>query len=190
MLLPLLFYFTLFNLSYTGHSPSDKTDFYNDPNLQLSPNSFQKQVDSFYEAFDHFDEIHSKNSISLKEPTFAILESSQPEKSSNEFEKQKKKSLYAKAGKKLSRAEMDEETVKKLREKDRLNSRMRRDVLKKQKLGEIPISETQEENLQKLHQSRKLSLAKYYRKKSVDPTWVQGRKEAKKRKLSEKKTDK
>lgn len=187
MFFPLLFCFTLFNLSSTGDSPSHKTDFYNDPNLQLSPNSFQKQVDSFYEAFDHFDEIHPKSSIPIKEPKFAILESSQSETISNELKNQKRTSLYRKAGKRLSRAEMNEETVKQLREKDRLNSQMRRNILKKQKLGQIPMFKSQEEHFQKLHQSKKLSSAKYYRKMSVDPTWVQGKKDAKKQKLMEKK---
>lgn len=191
MLFPILFYFTLFNLSYTGDSPSHKTDFYNDPNLQLSPNSFQKQVDSFYEAFDHFDRVYPKDSQltsipTTKESTFSILESSQPKTVSNDVKTQRGTSLYRKAGKRLSRAEMNEKTLSELREKDRLNSQMRRNVLKKQKLGEIPMSKSQQENFQKLHQSKKLSSAKYYRKKSVDPKWVQQRKEDKKRRLMEK----
>lgn len=130
-----MFYALLFHilvltaLAYGGDSSKHSKNVYNDPDLQLSPNSLQNKVDSYYEALEHFDHLHPHEPAIKDSEHFPILESSKPY-ITNTKSMTSQNSSFRRAGKRIPRAELSKEALKDIREKERFDGRLRRLRLK------------------------------------------------------------
>jgi len=134
MFFALLFHiYILTGLAHGGDSPKHSKNVNNDPDLQLSPNSLQNKVDSYYEALEHFDHLHPHEPAIKDSEHFPILESSKPYITNTESMTNQKSPLRRK-GKRIPRAEMSEEALKDIREKERFDGRLRRLRLKGEKV--------------------------------------------------------